>query len=133
VETELWCLDCDTAKRKGRQQLRGTYRHRATSRLHQTLHQSEAAPSTQTLPPIVDTHDDPLPRELLDHIDRLRLILPVISISVMALNRQDADSDTDIAFVLHEHVCEPLDREIERIETLLASCLWRHQQEGVRQ
>jgi hypothetical protein len=51
----------------------------------------------------------------------------------MALNRQDAESDTDIAFVLHEHACEPLDREIERIESLLASCLWRHQQEEVRQ
>jgi len=33
----------------------------------------------------------------------------------MALNRQDADADTDIVFVLHEHACQPLDREIERI------------------
>jgi hypothetical protein len=51
----------------------------------------------------------------------------------MALHRRDAECDPDIAFVLHEHVCEPLDREIERIESLLASCLWRHQQEEVRQ
>jgi hypothetical protein len=49
----------------------------------------------------------------------------------MALNRRDAESDPDIAFVLHEHAGEPLDREIERIESLLASCLWRHQQEEV--
>src|ERR1700684_1054929 len=34
VETESWNLDCGTANRKGRQQLRGTYRHRATSRLY---------------------------------------------------------------------------------------------------
>jgi hypothetical protein len=101
--------------------------------MSQTLLRSEATPSTQTLPPITSTHDDSLPRELLDHIDRLRLILPVISVSVMALNRQDADADTDIAFVLHEHACGPLDREIERIESLLASCLWRQQQEEVRQ
>ena len=101
--------------------------------MSQTLHQSEPTPSTQTLPPIPATHDDSLPRELLDHIDRLRLILPVISVSVMALHRRDADSDTDIAFVLHEHACEPLNSEIERIESLLASYLWRQQQKEVRQ
>jgi hypothetical protein len=101
--------------------------------MSQTIHQSEVTRSTQTLPLITDTHDDSLPRELLDHIDRLRLILPVISVSVMALHRRDAESDTDIAFVLNEHAREPLDREIERIESLLASCLWRDQQKEVRQ
>ena len=101
--------------------------------MSQIIHQSEADPSTQTLPPLTATHDDSLPRELLDHIDRLRLILPVISVSVMALHRRDAECDTDIAFVLHEYACEPLDREIERIESLLASCLWRNQQREVRQ
>jgi hypothetical protein len=99
--------------------------------MSQTLHQSEATPSTQTLPPISNTHDDSLPRELLDHIDGLSLILLVISVSVMALHRRDAESD--IAFVLNQHACEPLDREIERIESLLASCLWRLQQEEVPQ
>jgi hypothetical protein len=99
--------------------------------MSQIFDQSEAIPTTQTLPPI--THDDSLPRELLDHVDRLRLILPVISVSVMALHRRDVESDTDIAFVLNEHACEPLDREIERIESLLASCLWRHQKGEVRQ
>ena len=90
-------------------------------------------PARPTLPPIEATHDDSLPRELLDHIDRLRLILPVISVSVMALHRQNAEPDTNIAFILHEHACEPLDREIERIESLLTWCLWRHQQEEVSQ
>jgi|GEM_PF-2532310 len=101
--------------------------------MSQTLHPSEPTPSTQTLPPLHSTHDGSLPRELLEHIDRLRLILPVISVSVMALNRQDAESDTDIAFVLNEHACAPLDREIERVESLLASCLWRQRQQEVRQ
>src|ERR1043165_6112693 len=96
--------------------------------MSQNLHQSEATPSTQTLPPVPNIHDDSLPRELLDHIDRLRLILPVISVSVMPLHPRDPGSDPDLAFVLHEHAGEPLDREIERIESLLASCLWRHQQ-----
>ena len=36
VETESWNLDCGTANRKGRQQLRGTYHHRATSRLYES-------------------------------------------------------------------------------------------------
>jgi hypothetical protein len=99
--------------------------------MSQTLHQSEPTPSAQTLPSI--NHANALPSELLEHIDRLRPILSVISVSVMALHRRDAESDTDIAFVLNEHSCEPLDREIERVESLLASCLWRHQQEEVRQ
>src|ERR1039457_2521299 len=34
LETESRCLDCDTARRKGRQQLRGTYHHRASRRLY---------------------------------------------------------------------------------------------------
>ena len=97
--------------------------------MSQTLHQSESAPSTQTLPPIPSTHDDSLPRELLDHVDCLRVILPVISVSVMALNRRDAESDSDIAFVLSQHVCDPLDREIERVESLLAAHISRQQQQ----
>jgi hypothetical protein len=101
--------------------------------MSQTLHQLEAASAAQTLPPIHPHTRRLATRELLEHIDRLRLILPVISVSVMALHRRDAESDTDIAFVLNEHACEPLDREIERIESLLASCLWRQQQEEVRQ
>jgi hypothetical protein len=101
--------------------------------MSQTIQQREPAPFNQTLSPIHPTHDDSLSRELLDHIDQLRVILPVISVSVMALQRRDAESDTDIAFVLHEHACQPLDREIECVESLLASCLWRQQQEEVRQ
>jgi hypothetical protein len=34
VETESWFVNCGTVKRKGRQQLRRPYRHRATSRLY---------------------------------------------------------------------------------------------------
>lgn len=101
--------------------------------MSQTIPPFEPSATTQTLPPLHATHDDSPPRELLEHIDCLRLILPVISVSAMALNRRDAESDTDIACVLHEHACEPLDREIERIESLLASCLWRQQQREVRQ
>ena len=97
-----------------------------------SVHQLESGAAAQTLPPSHPPLDDTFPRELLEHIQRLRLILPVISVSVMALHRQDAESDTDIASVLHEHACERLDREIERIESLLASCLWRHQQESCR-
>ena len=34
METESWSVNCGTARRKGRKQLRRTYRHRATSRLY---------------------------------------------------------------------------------------------------
>lgn len=85
------------------------------------LTNQQATPATQTLPPIPSIQDDPLPAELHEHVRRLRLILPVISISVMALHRQNAELDADIASVLRHHACVPLDEEIERIESLLAS------------
>jgi len=97
-----------------------------------SVHQLEGGPAAQTLPPSHLTQDDSLRHELLEHIQRLRLILPVISVSVMALHRQDAEADTDIAYVLSEHACEPLDSEIERIESILASCPRRRRQQEVR-
>ena len=50
----------------------------------------------------------------------------------MALHRQDAEAGSDIARVLSLHACEPLDSEIERIESILASCLWRREQQELR-
>jgi Toxin SymE, type I toxin-antitoxin system len=52
--------------------------------MSQTIHELDASSSTQTLPPITDTHDDSLARELLEKIDRLRLVLPVISVAPLA-------------------------------------------------
>ena len=49
--------------------------------MSQTLHELKAIPSAETLPPIPDTHDDSLPRERPDHLDRLRPILPAISVT----------------------------------------------------
>src|SRR5262245_13177251 len=100
--------------------------------MFETLRESESGNAAQTLPPSHITQDDAFQQELLEHVLHLRLILPVISISVMALRRQDAESDTDIASVLSQHACDPLDCEIERIESLLASQRWRCQQREVR-
>ena len=77
--------------------------------------------TAETLPPSHLTLDDSLSNELLESITRLRLILPVISVSVMALRRQDAEADADVASVLSENACVPLDSEIERLESILAS------------
>src|SRR5262245_47037039 len=96
------------------------------------LHHLKGGPAAQTLPPSHSTQDDSLRHELLEHVQRLRLILPVISVLAMALHRQDAEADTDIAYVLSEHACEPLDSEIERIERILVSCPWRRRQQEVR-
>jgi hypothetical protein len=71
---------------------------------------------------------DQLPFELHEHLQRLHLILPVISNAVAALRRQNADVDVDIAYDLTEQACEPLDYEIERIERLLASHVRKHRQ-----
>jgi len=72
------------------------------------------------LPPSQLTLDE-LHIRLRNHLQRLRLILPVISVTVMALRRQDAELDEDIASVLHQHACDPLDVEIDQIDALLES------------
>jgi hypothetical protein len=73
------------------------------------------------LPPFQLTLDEQFPIRLRDHLQRLRLILPVISVTVMALRRQNAELDEDIASVLHQHACDPLDVEIDKIEALIES------------
>src|SRR5215470_666552 len=93
-----------------------------------TLHQPQGGPPAQTLTP-QSTQDDPLPLDLREHVHRLRLILPVITVSVMALHRQNAELDTDIASVLSQHACEPLDCEIAHLESILASRTWRRRQQ----
>jgi hypothetical protein len=97
-----------------------------------TLHQTEGGPAAQTLPP-QPTPDDSLAFDLREHLQRLRLILPVISVSVLALRRQNAELDTDIASVLSQHACEPLDSEIVHIESILASRTWRRRQQEAQQ
>jgi hypothetical protein len=96
---------------------------------HSPHHQPEGGLAAQTLTP-QPTQDDPLPLDLREHVQRLRLILPVISVSVLALHRQDAELDTDIASVLSQHACEPLDSEIARLESILASRAWPRRQEA---
>lgn len=98
---------------------------------HET-HPKEGGSSAQTLPPSQPSHDDSLAIELREHVRRLRLILPTISVSVLALYRQDAELDHDIASVLSQHACEPLDCEIEHLTSILASLAWRHPQQEVR-
>ena len=98
----------------------------------ETLREPESGNAAQTLPPSHPAQDDSLQQELLEHVLHLRLILPVISVSVMALRRQEAESDTGIACVLSEHACEPLDCEIERIESMLVTRLRRQRQQEVR-
>ena len=98
-----------------------------------TLDHPEGGPAAQTLPPSHPTQNDSLSRELREHVHRLRLILPVISVSVMALHRQGEEADADIAWVLSQNACEPLNSEIERIESLLASHACRRLQQEARQ
>ena len=91
----------------------------------------EGGSPAQTLPLSQHTTDDPLRFELREHVRKLRLILPVISVSIMALHRQNAELDYDIASVLSEHACGPLDEEIEHLASLLAACASRSRQGAV--
>ena len=98
---------------------------------HNPLAKEGGSPA-QTLPPSHFTTDDPLRGELREHVRKLRLILPVIRVSIMALHRQNAELDHDIASILSEHACLPLDEEIEHLASLLASCASRSQLKEAR-
>jgi len=54
-------------------------------------------------------------------VQRLQLILPVISVAVLALRHQHAELDEDIALVLSRNACDPLDVEIDQLEALLST------------
>ena len=99
--------------------------------MFQTNEPKEGGPAGRTLAFTQPTQDDELPKHLREHLRRLRLILPVISVSVLALNRQNAELDHDIATVLDQHACEPLDFEIEHLESILASLTCRHHRKEV--
>ena len=62
----------------------------------------------------------------------MRQIVPVITVSIMALHRQNAELDYDIASVLSEHACQPLDDELEHLSELLALYAGRSRQAEVR-
>jgi hypothetical protein len=97
-----------------------------------SLLQTEGGSAAQTVTLNKPMAVDALPIQLREHLEQLRLILPVISDAVIALRRQNADFDTDVAYDLTEQACEPLNYEIERIEFLLASPPRRRRQREVR-
>jgi hypothetical protein len=88
----------------------------------------EGDPAVRTLSSTPPTEHDELGPHVREHVRQLKLILPVISVSVMALHRQDAELDHDVATVLGQHACQALDAEIEHLESVLESlaCRKRH-------
>src|SRR5262249_18292306 len=99
------------------------------ARLHNHLRVREAimfrdisrGNSAHTVPPTNLALDEQLPIRLRDHAQPLPLILPVLSVSLLALKAQAAHLDEDIASVLHRHAIDPLDVEIDKIDALLES------------
>ena len=84
-----------------------------------------------TVSPIHPTLDERLVPHMREHVRRLKQILPVISVSIMALRLQNAELDEDIASVLHQHAVDPLDLEIEDLEGLLESLATKSRKEAV--
>ena len=83
--------------------------------------------------PFTSQLDDQFLIRLRCHVQRLRLIVPVLSISVLALKRQAAELDDDIASVLHLSALGPLDHELDQLEELLESvATMRVSKEGSR-
>jgi hypothetical protein len=99
--------------------------------VHHTLEKEGGSPA-QTLPPSPSTTDDTLRFELREHVRKLRVIVPVITVSIMALRRQNAELDHEIASVLSEYASQPLDDELEHLSELLVSHASRCRQTEVR-
>jgi hypothetical protein len=93
---------------------------------------NEGGTPAQTLPPPPPPADTPLRFELREHVRKLGLILPVISVSVMALHRQNAELDYDIASILNEYASVPLDEEIEHLALMLDRFARESRQKEVR-
>jgi hypothetical protein len=84
---------------------------------------ADTVTASSSLPPLSDAAvaQEEIPFRLREHVRRLKRIVPVISVSVLALKAQNADLDGDVAEVLHHQASEPLDLEIEELEALLES------------
>jgi hypothetical protein len=82
-----------------------------------------------TVTSIHPTLDECLVPHMREHVRKLKQILPVISVSIMALRQQNAELDEDIASVLHQHAVDPLDIEIEDLEGLLESLAKKQRKE----
>src|SRR5687768_4731506 len=54
---------------------------------------------------------------LREAIWRLRVARSVVTVAAMALARQNAEADADIASVLHKHVADALTTEIDALQT----------------
>ncbi len=81
----------------------------------------EGSSTARTLTPdLIDLLDD-LPIALREHLTHLRLIAPAITVSIIALNAQNAEQDQEIASVLSNSACAPLDSEIENLEGILTT------------
>jgi hypothetical protein len=81
--------------------------------------------TASAVPPPAYALDEQVPFRLREHVRRLKRIVPVISVSVLALRAQNADLDGDVAEVLHHQASQPLDLEIEELEALLESLVAR--------
>ena len=82
---------------------------------------TDGGPAAATLPPHVPPYDAPLPVLLREHLNRLRLIHNSMAVAVMALHRQDAEQDSEVATLLDQHVNNELEFEIEVLEAMLAT------------
>ncbi len=56
---------------------------------------------------------------LRETIRELRLALSVLTVSVAALRKQNADNDADVAEVLERYASDRLDMQIEKLSALL--------------
>jgi L-lactate utilization protein LutC len=85
----------------------------------QQAREEGGGPTAANLPPSNPTPDALHPSQLREHLHRLKDILSVISVAATALRRQNAELDDDIATVLDQHAGQPLDLEIETLESTL--------------
>jgi len=79
----------------------------------------DRGPSALNVPPLDSTLEQQLPLRVRDAVRRMKQIVPVLSVSVLALRRQNAELDEDVASVLDRHASEPLDVLVDELEFLM--------------
>ena len=84
-------------------------------------HPHTRGPSARTLAIPDSPLEDRLLIHLREHAQGLNQIVSVLTVSILSLRAQNAESDHDIATVIDQHASAPLDLLVDELEFLLES------------
>jgi len=87
-------------------------------------------PSALNVPPLDSTLEHQFPIHVRDAVRRMKRIVPVLAVVILALRRQNAELDEEIASVLDRYAGEPLDVLVDELEMLIEEIVVERRQKG---